>query len=115
MKVTYDPAHVSRVVKGMYWGLRQRLSDLVISTVEDREAWLQSMGLQRVRHDLASEQKQQEVKSLSHVRLFVTPWTVVYEVPPWNFPGKSTTRMGFHFLHALIVGKTAPDGSKIDS
>ena len=60
MKVTYDPAHVSRVVKGMYWGLRQRLSDLVISTVKDREAWLQSMGLQRVRHDLASEQKQQE-------------------------------------------------------
>ena len=35
----------------------------------------------------------------------MTPWTVVYEVPPWNFPGKSTTRMGFHFLHALIVGK----------
>ena len=60
MKVTYDPAHVSRVVKGMYWGLRQRLSDLVISTVEDREAWLQSMGLQRVRHDLVSEQKQQK-------------------------------------------------------
>ena len=60
MKVTYDPARVSRVVKGMYWGLRQRLSDLVIAIVDNREAWLQSMGLQRVRRDLASEQKQQE-------------------------------------------------------
>ena len=60
MKVTYDPACVSRVVKGMYWGLRQRLSDLVIAIVDNREAWLQSMGLQRVRRDLASEQKQQE-------------------------------------------------------
>ena len=45
----------------------------------------------------------------------MTPWTVVYEVPPWNFPGKSTTRVGCHFLHVLSVGKTTPDGSKIDS
>ena len=26
--------------------------------VKDREAWLQFMGLQRVRHDLATEQQQ---------------------------------------------------------
>ena len=33
------------------------------------------------------------VKSLSHVRLFVTPWTVAY----LDFPGKSTG-VGCHFL-----------------
>ena len=26
--------------------------------------------------------KEKEVKSFSHVRLFVTPWTVAYQVPP---------------------------------
>ena len=31
------------------------------------------------------------MKSLSHVQLFVTPWT------PWDFPGKSTG-VGCHFL-----------------
>ena len=32
-----------------------------------------------------------KVKSLSHVRLFATPWTVAYQAPrPWDFPGKST-------------------------
>ena len=39
-----------------------------------------------------------EVKSLSHVQLFVTPWTIAYRfLHPWDFPGKST-RMGCHFL-----------------
>ena len=76
MKVIYDPAHVSRVVKGMYWGLRQRLSDLVISTVEDREAWLQSMGLQRVRHDLASGQKQQE--RMTNRTVCLVSWVLLF-------------------------------------
>ena len=32
-----------------------------------------------------------KVKSLSCVRLFVTPWTAAYQAPrPWDFPGKST-------------------------
>ena len=32
-----------------------------------------------------------EVKSLSHVRLFVTPWTVAcHALRPWDFPGKNT-------------------------
>ena len=31
-----------------------------------------------------------EVKLLSRVRLFATPWTVAYQAPPWNFPGQST-------------------------
>ena len=32
-----------------------------------------------------------KVKSLSHVRLFVTPWTAAYQAPPsMDFPGKST-------------------------
>ena len=32
-----------------------------------------------------------KVKLLSHVLLFVTPWSVAYQdPPPWDFPGKST-------------------------
>ena len=39
-----------------------------------------------------------EVKSLSHVRLFVTPWTVAHQAPlSWDFPGKSNG-VGCHFL-----------------
>ena len=31
-----------------------------------------------------------EVKSLSCVRQFATPWAVAYQAPfPWNFPGNS--------------------------
>ena len=29
-----------------------------------------------------------EVKSLSHVQLFATPWTVVYQAPPMGFSRK---------------------------
>ena len=39
-----------------------------------------------------------KVMSLSHIRLFATPWTVTYQAPcPWDFPGKSTG-VGCHFL-----------------
>ena len=39
-----------------------------------------------------------EVKSLSHVRLFVTPWTVAYQAPhSMDSPSKSTG-VGCHFL-----------------
>ena len=39
-----------------------------------------------------------KVKSLSHVRLFATPWTIAYQVLcPWDFPGKNTG-VGCHFL-----------------
>ena len=43
-----------------------------------------------------------KVKSLSRVRLFVTPWTVAYQAStrllrPWDFPGKNTG-VGRHFL-----------------
>ena len=37
-----------------------------------------------------------KVKSLSRVRLLVTPWTAAYEAP-WDFPGKSTG-VGCHCL-----------------
>ena len=40
------------------------------------------------------------MKSLSRVRLFVTPWTVAYHTRllcPWNFPGNSTG-VDCHFL-----------------
>ena len=44
------------------------------------------------------EVKWSEVKLLRHVRLFETPWTVAYQVPPsLDFPGKNTG-MGCHFL-----------------
>ena len=36
------------------------------------------------------------MKSLSHVRLFVTPWTVAHR-PPWDSPGKNTV-LSCHFL-----------------
>ena len=39
-----------------------------------------------------------EVKSLSRVQLFATPWTVAYQLlRPWDFPGKGTG-VGCHFL-----------------
>ena len=39
-----------------------------------------------------------KVKSLSCVRLFVTPWTVAYQAPPsMDSPGKNTG-VGCHFL-----------------
>ena len=39
-----------------------------------------------------------KVKSLSHVRLFATPWTVAYQaLGPWDFPGKNTG-VGCHVL-----------------
>ena len=38
------------------------------------------------------------VELLSHVRLFVTPWTVARQAPrPWNSPGKNSG-VGCHFL-----------------
>ena len=48
--------------------------------------------------------KKVKVKSLSHVRLFATPWTVAYHTSlesPWDFPGKSTG-VGCHFLPQRI-------------
>ena len=39
-----------------------------------------------------------KVKSISHVRLFATPWTIAYHtLRPWDFPGRST-EVGCHFL-----------------
>ena len=43
------------------------------------------------------------MKSLSHVQLLVTPWTLVYQVPPSvGFSGKNTG-VGCHFLLQEIV------------
>ena len=42
---------------------------------------LQSMELQRVRHDLMTNTFS-EVKSLSCVRPFASPWTVAHQAPP---------------------------------
>ena len=38
------------------------------------------------------------VKSLSHIQLFATSWTLACQAPcPWDFPGKNTG-VGVHFL-----------------
>ena len=51
-------------------------------------------GLQNTKTEL----KKVKVKSLSHVRLFATPWNVAYQLLHlWGFPGKNTGR-GCHFL-----------------
>ena len=45
-----------------------------------------------------SPKKTCEVKLLSRVQLFVTPWTVAYQLlHPGDFPGKNTG-VGCHFL-----------------
>ena len=46
------------------------------------------------------------MKSLSHVWLFVTPWTIAYQAPPsMGFPGKSTG-VGCHFLPQCMKVKS---------
>ena len=48
---------------------------------------------------------QSEVKSLSCVRLFATPWTVAYQAPlPMDFPGKSTGMGRQCLLRQLFLG-----------
>ena len=49
------------------------------------------------------------VKSLSHVRLFATPCTVVYQaLRPWDFPGKNTG-VGCHFLLQILYIESPKD------
>ena len=51
------------------------------------------------------------VKSLSRVRLFVTPWTVAYQAPPsMDFPGKNTG-VGCHFLLQIMSAVPLLPGS----
>ena len=45
---------------------------------------------------------------LSRIRLFATPWTVVRQTPPWNFPGKNTG-VGCRALLQGIVLIQAPN------
>ena len=48
-----------------------------------------------------------EVKSLSCVRLFATPWTAAHQAPPWDSPGKSTgvgcDIYTYTYIHVLKV------------
>ena len=51
-----------------------------------------------------------KVKSLSCVRLFVTPWTLAHQAPlSWDFPGKSTG-VGCRFL---LQGMFLTQGSNL--
>ena len=53
-----------------------------------------AIGLEKV--SFPSNPKESEVKSLSHVRLFATPWTVTYQTPlPWDSPEKNTEWLPF--------------------
>ena len=82
--------------------------------------WIQKMKLEnfQVKKTSSLLYSPGEVKSLSHVRLFVTPWTVAYQAPPsmgfsrqeyWSglpFPspkGSSLTRSWTRVSH--IVGR----------
>ena len=59
--------------------------------------WLSSplaIPLQTTYH-IRSNWHESEVKFLSVVRLFATPWTVAYLFHPWDSPGKNTG-VGYH-------------------
>ena len=48
-------------------------------------------------------------QSLSHVRLFATPWAVTHQaLYPWDFPGKNTGA-GCHFLFQEIFPTEKPN------
>ena len=59
------------------------------------------------RGTLSATTSQVKVKSLSHVWLFATPWTVAYQAPPWDSSGKNTG-VGCHFLLQVVVHKCLP-------
>ena len=90
--------------------------------VKDRGAWLlQSFGLQRVRHDLVTEQKQQQMmydmKSVEglcqreYIRCVLQSHGLQHArfLCPGNFPGKNTG-MGCHFL---LQGIFSTQGSNL--
>ena len=68
-----------------------------ISRVLAEVTWYQKR--QPIESSLSVHQKQGEMKLLSRVRLFATPWTVACTrlLRPWEFLGK-TTGVGCHFL-----------------
>ena len=68
-----------------------------ISRVLAEVTWYQKR--QPIESSLSVHQKQGEMKSLSRVRLFATPWTVACTrlLHPWDFLGKNTG-VGCHFL-----------------
>ena len=63
-----------------------------------------TFGFEVRSHLQSSAYEDKEVKSLSRVRLFATPWTVAYQaLHSWDSPGKNT-RVGCHFLlHGIFL------------
>ena len=47
------------------------------------------------------ESEKWKCQSLRSVRLFVIPWTVGCQVPPWHSPGENTG-MGSHSIHQRV-------------
>ena len=56
------------------------------------------------------KKERKKVKLLSRVRIFANPWTVGYQAPPWDFPGKNTG-VDCHFL--LIFKMDKQQGSTV--
>ena len=60
--------------------------------------WVSVFGEEREKVPKVRFDSVLEVKSLSRVRLFATPWTVAHQAPPsMGFSGKNTG-VGCHFL-----------------
>ena len=61
---------------------------------------------------ISFKMKWTKVKSLSHVRLFLTPWTVAWQVPhPWDFSGRNTGMSRYFLLQILQANcSILPDG-----
>ena len=72
----------------MRWWLKERMSEWIVKWIIERmNQWWSECIYHR-----------KKVKLLSRVQLFVTPWTVAYQVPlSRDFPGKNTG-VGCHFL-----------------
>ena len=84
--------------KARWWkGVNARLSEgfVLYSADNTRESWFRFCLLFFLN---CLFKWSEEVKFLSRVRLFVTPWIVAHQaLSPWDFPGMNT-RVGCRFL-----------------
>ena len=68
-----------------------------MGTIKDRNG-MDLTEAEDIKKRWQEHRKKVKVKSLSHVRLFATLWTVAHQPPPsWDSPGKNTG-VGCNFL-----------------
>ena len=62
--------------------------------------WIHVANFIVLQQKLTQHCKHAVTQSLSHVQLFVTPWTAACQglFCPWDFSGKNITGVGCHFL-----------------